>query len=78
MVEYILPRCGGFGGMDQIMYIHVSKCKNDKIKFLKKKKCGWGKKGYGEIPHNKQLIPFGKKRKTESVILKCAYKESLI
>jgi hypothetical protein len=26
---------GGGGGWDPIMHIHVSKCKNDKTKFLK-------------------------------------------
>jgi hypothetical protein len=37
-VEQVLPgsRVGG-GGVAQIMYTHVSKCKNDKIKLKNKK-----------------------------------------
>jgi hypothetical protein len=36
--ETVLPRGGEVSGeVAQIMYTHVSKCKNDKIKFKKKK-----------------------------------------
>jgi hypothetical protein len=34
-VEQVLPGNKKEGGMTQIMYSHVSKCKNDKIKFKK-------------------------------------------
>jgi hypothetical protein len=33
-VKQVLPR-SGVGEMVHIMYTHVTKCKNDKIKFLK-------------------------------------------
>jgi hypothetical protein len=38
-VEQVLPRSRGRGEGEvaQIMYIHISKCKNDKVKFLKNK-----------------------------------------
>jgi hypothetical protein len=34
-VEQVLPKGGEGGEMAQIMYTHVSKCKNNKIKFKK-------------------------------------------
>jgi hypothetical protein len=33
--EQVLPRGGSRGTVLQIMYTHISKCKNDKIKFKK-------------------------------------------
>jgi hypothetical protein len=35
MGKQVLPRGDGGGGIAQIMYIHVSKCKNNKIKLKK-------------------------------------------
>jgi hypothetical protein len=35
--EQVLPGGVGRGKMAQIMYMHVSKCKNDKIKLKKRK-----------------------------------------
>jgi hypothetical protein len=34
--EHIQPGSGGVEEMAQIMYTHVSKCKNNKIKFKKR------------------------------------------
>jgi hypothetical protein len=36
--EHVLPGSGEGGEVAQIMYTHVSRCKNDKIKGEKKKK----------------------------------------
>jgi hypothetical protein len=37
-VAQVLPRGGGVGEVAKTMYTHVSKYKNDKIKFKKRKR----------------------------------------